>query len=379
MSFLFMLDHCRKVGTLMKNRILRIVIPVVTIAVLLTAAVAYFGSAASVGKAKASSNSASGLTRLQLKLLDGLASSEINAQNSGAARSKPLNYFPDHADDQCSLNKGSNVKVNQNCLNLTDPTLQGRAQAQNETSIAEDPLNPNHLVASYNDYRRGDGTCGADYSLDGGVHWNDSTLPNGFTSGAAFGGVFMFRSTQNFGASWNFTGRPVAQDFDMTGATLLDKPYMTVDNHVGSPFRDRIYVTYTFFGSDGTAKIFEAFSSNFGETFSSPVLVSTTSTLCPHSVVGTGNCDANQFSDPFTGSDGNLYVIYDNFNNSLSSTTDNHNQILLSKSTDGGVSFSPPVLVANYNDLPDCDTYQGAGQDPGRACVPEKGTSNHSV
>jgi hypothetical protein len=407
----------------MKNRILRIVIPVVTIAVLLTAAVTYFGSAASVGKAKASSNSASGLTRLQLKLLDGLASSEMNAQSSGAARTKPLNYFPDHADDQCSLNKGSNVKVNQNCLNLTDPTLQGRAQAQNETSIAEDPLNPNHLVASYNDYRRGDGTCGADYSLDGGVHWNDATLPNGFTSGAAFGGVlrqywqasgdpsvawdtrgnayyncmafmrgpgvtnnpdlssgiFMFRSTQNNGASWNFTGRPVAQDFDMTGATLLDKPYMTVDNHVGSHFRDRIYVTYTLFGSDGTAKIFEAFSSNFGETFSSPVLVSTTSTLCPHSVVGTGNCDANQFSDPFTGSDGNLYVIYDNFNNSLASTTDNHNQILLSKSTDGGVSFSPPVLVANYNDLPDCDTYQGTGQDPFRACVPEKGTSNHSV
>jgi hypothetical protein len=189
----------------------------------------------------------------------------------------------------------------------------------------------------------------------------------------------MFRSTQNNGASWNFTGRPVTQDFDTTGTTLLDKPYMTVDNHVGSPFRDRIYVTYTFFGSDGTAKIFEAFSSNFGETFSSPVLVSTTSALCPHSVVGTGNCDANQFSDPFTGSDGNLYVIYSNFNNSLSSAADNHNQILLSKSTNGGVSFSPPVLVANYNDLPECDTYQGAGQDPGRACVPEKGTSNHSV
>ncbi len=72
-------------------------------------------------------------------------------------------------------------------------------------------------------------------------------------------GIFMFRSTQNDGASWNFTGRPVAQDFDMTGATLLDKPLMTVDNHVGSPFRDRVYVTYTLFGADGTAKIFEAF------------------------------------------------------------------------------------------------------------------------
>jgi hypothetical protein len=393
------------------------------IAILLTAAVAYFGSAANAGKVKASTSSTPSFTKLQQKLLDGLASSELNSPSSAAARSKPLNFFPDHADDQCSLKLGSNVKVNQNCLNLSDPNLQGRGQAQNETSIAEDPLNPSHLVASYNDYRRGDGTCGISYTLDGGAHWNDATTPNGFTSGAAFGGVarqywqasgdtavawdtrgnaylqcmafmrgpgttnnpdlssgiFMFRSTQNNGASWNFTGRPVAQDFDTTGATLLDKPLMTVDNHVGSPFRDRIYVTYTLFGADGTAKIFEAFSSDFGETFSSPVLVSTPSTLCPHSVVGTDNCDAETFSDPFTGPDGNLYVVYQNFNNSLSSATDNHNQILLSKSTNGGVSFSAPVLVANWNDLPDCDTYQGAGQDPFRACVPEKGIANHSV
>ena len=34
--------------------------------------------------------------------------------------------------------------------------------------------------------------------------------------------------------------------------------------------------------------------------------------------------------------------------------------------------------MANYNDLPDCATYQG-GQDPGRACVPEKGTATNSV
>jgi hypothetical protein len=154
---------------------------------------------------------------------------------------------------------------------------------------------------------------------------------------------------------------------------------MTVDNNVSSPFRDRVYVTYTLFGAGGTVKIFEVFSSNFGETFSSPVLVSTPSPLCPHSVIGTDNCDAETFSDPFTGSDGNLYVVYDNFNNSLSSATDNHNQVLLSKSTNGGVSFSPPVLVANYNDLPDCDMYQGAGQDAGRACVPEKGKGMNSV
>ena len=60
------------------------------------------------------------------------------------------------------------------------------------------------------------------------------------------------------------------------------------------------------------------------------------------------------------------------------SGADNRNQVLLSKSTDGGATFSTPVKVGDYYDLPDCATYQG-GQDPGRACVPEKGSAMHSV
>ena len=47
--------------------------------------------------------------------------------------------------------------------------------------------------------------------------------------------------------------------------------------------------------------------------------------------------------------------------------------MLLAKSTDGGATFTAPVKVSDYYDLPDCATYQG--QDPGRACVPEKGDS----
>jgi hypothetical protein len=53
--------------------------------------------------------------------------------------------------------------------------------------------------------------------------------------------------------------------------------------------------------------------------------------------------------------------------------------MLLAKSTDGGQTFSEPVKVSDYYDLPDCDTYQGPGADPGRACVPEKGDSKKSV
>ena len=49
--------------------------------------------------------------------------------------------------------------------------------------VAVDPNNPTHLLASYNDYRRGDGTCGVSYSLNGGRTWADTTTPNGFTRG----------------------------------------------------------------------------------------------------------------------------------------------------------------------------------------------------
>ena len=82
----------------------------------------------------------------------------------------------------------------------------------------------------------------------------------------------------------------------------------------------------------------------------------------------------NQFSDPFTGWDGALYVTWANYNNTVTGS-DNHNQILLAKSIDGGATFSAPVKVSDYYDLPDCATYQG-GQDAGRACVRRKGLPN---
>jgi hypothetical protein len=388
------------------------------------------------------------LTTIQKRLLSGFASFALDAGSalsrrpdflakaglshplgqtaqalSGSDPGDPANYNPGGTGD-CGFKTGPNVKVNQDCLNLSDSDLQGRGQAQNETSIAQDPNAPNHLVAAFNDYRRGDGNCGAAWSVNGGQTWNDSTVPTGFVRGAAFGGVareyfqaagdpsvawdtkgnaylscqmfmrglgttnnpdqssafYVFRSTGNFGASWNFPGKPVAERNDTTGTTLLDKQLMTVDNTSGSPFQDRIYVTWTDFASDGSAYIFEAHSADYGQTFSAPVVVSADSALCPRTFgAGTphGRCNENQFSQPFTGSDGALYVVWANFNNATSSAADNHSQILLAKSTDGGASFSAPVKVADYYDLPDCATDQ-QGQNLGRACVPEKGATANS-
>lgn len=411
----------------MQKKRLRIFISAAAILVLLAGAATYFYAGSSKGAQATSPGGVPQFSKLQQRLLSGFASAEMALSSSPNALSRAAtlgNYYPT-SDDGCPQNLGSNIKVNQNCLNISDTDLQGRGQSQNETAIAQDPNNPSHIVTGFNDYRRGDGNCGAAYSLNGGQQWTDTTIPMSFTRGPTSpreywqaGGdpavawdtkgnayyqcqmfnrglgasanpdlssaVYVFRSTGNNGASWNFPGHPVIESFDTAGtgtAPFEDKPYMTVDNHKGSPFQDRVYVTWTEFTSVApfTAFIYESYSADYGETFSKPVLVSTSSTLCPNVVTGDApnSCDANQFSDPFTGPDGALYVVWANYNNAVTGN-DNRNQMLLARSIDGGKTFSAPVKVGDYYDLPDCATYQG-GQDAGRACVPEKGSSQHSV
>ena len=295
------------------------------------------------------------------------------APGPGGGAGSASGYSPS-GNGGCAVNRGNNIKVNQECLTISDPDLQGRGQAQNEESIAADPENPNHLVASQNDYRRGDGNCYAAYSLNGGHSWNDSTVPMSFTRGSSSpreywqaGGdtsvgwdtrgnayiscqlfnrgsgtspnpdqssaFVIMRSTQNDGASWNFPGRYTTVFFDPAGdgTVLEDKALMAVDDNASSPYRDRIYVTWTEFAADGSAYIYETHSNDYGETFSPRVLVSKDSPLCTVTYgAGTaqGNCNENQFSDPFVGPDGDLYVAYDNFNNAVSGN-DNRNQVML--------------------------------------------------
>src|SRR5205807_3656787 len=94
-------------------------------------------------------------------------SSFSSAPSDAGSASAFSNYFPS-PNGECSEVLFGNTKVNVNCLNITDPDLLGRGQANNEEFIATDPFDAKHVVASDNNYIRGDGTCGAHYSLDGG-------------------------------------------------------------------------------------------------------------------------------------------------------------------------------------------------------------------
>jgi hypothetical protein len=363
------------------------------------------------------------------------------SQSSAGVEPPTLNTYG------CSQRSGDNVRANQDCTNDTVPRYAGRGQAQNETSIAVNPTNPRNLLGGQNDYRRGDGSCGADYSLDGGEHWGNSLPPIGFSvpgvdnsgairhywtssgdpsvafdsEGAAYydcqvfdrsfpvnddascanpagscaSGIFVFRSVDG-GASWNFPGGASAASGtgevittpglqSQTQFTLEDKPYMGIDSHSSSPFRDRIYVAWTHYApcrasnTCQVAALYFAYSTDHGATFSTPKNIGgRSSALCPIALnPSTPNaCDNDSFADPVVAANGDLYVFYTNYNNAISGN-ENFNDILVVKSSDGGAHFSGPRLVSKFYDLPDCVTY--TGDDAFRACVPTVPLSNISV
>ena len=363
--------------------------------------------------------------------VDPLSTPQVLASASAQIAAAAAAIVPSIRSGGCSDHSVTNVRANQECTNQSAPGFFGRGQSQNETAVAVNPTNPRNILISQNDYRFSDGRCGINWSMDGGRTWGSQLAPQGFSapgfaaprhywdaggdtsvgfdsSGEAYlmcqqfnrggtsdlggdGSAFLLFRSADGGASWSFPGSIVAES-DGTGADgigLLDKEYMTIDTNAKSPFKDRIYVTWTQYSPDFTsAPIYLAFSDDHGETWNNVGGISGSSVdLCPINLSGApaGTCDNNQFSDPFVGPDGNLYVVFVNFNNCAGAfgppctgpLNDNHNQVLMVKSTDGGATFGAPVKVADFYDLPDCATYTGF--DFGRSCVPTQPLSGTSI
>src|SRR6266700_1524253 len=276
------------------------------------------------------------------------------------------------------------------------------AAPQNETAIAVDPNNPLRIVGGANDYvtrtwdctvdgtpcsALGDGYSGTYYTNNGGSTWCCNSNPNsdytpttdpaqigtlipgverlvggqydaGGDPSVAFdsqGHVFYaglgFNRTSapntvavnkgTFHGSGNLTwGPPTFINQTTSPSTLNDKEWIAVDSHASSPFRDRIYVTWTrFLFSAGTGAYVQspiAFvsASDGGATFTTPKLIS-------------GNVLYGQGSRPVVGPDGTLYVFWDGSTRlaSLDST-------YMVKSTDGGATWSTPLSVSTLADIP---------------------------
>jgi hypothetical protein len=264
---------------------------------------------------------------------------------------------------------------------------------QNETAIAVDPNNPSRIVAGLNDYVTttwtcflggtpcsafGDGYSGTYFSNDGGTSWCCASKLNGSSLGTLIPGV-----THLTGGQYDAAGDPaVAFDsrgnvyysglgFDRTAPPntvavnkgtfnsqghltwsapvfinqttspyiLNDKSWIIADSNASSPFRDRVYVTWTrfifdrFTGRYVQSPIAVSFSSDGGKTFSNPRLI-------------VGNVLYGQGSRPVVGPDGTVYVFWDGA--TRLATLDS---IWMVKSKDGGLTWSKPVAISQLVDI----------------------------
>ena len=265
------------------------------------------------------------------------------------------------------------------------------AASQNEPAIAVDPSNPNRIVVAMNDYvsrtwscaiagtpcsALGDGYSGTYFSNDGGLTWcctptdpahlgtmipgverltggiydagGDPSLAFDSAGHVFYAGLGFDRTTppntvavnkgtfDSEGAlSW---GAPTFINPTTAPSTLNDKEWIGVDSHVGSPFQDRVYVSWTrFIFSPGRgyvqSPIAFVFSKDGGATFSSP-----------QSIVS--NVLYDQGSRIVVGPHGTVYVFWDG-----TTRFGAFDSIWMVASTDGGVSFSSPVAVAPLIDI----------------------------
>ncbi|MGI8587770.1 MAG: Kelch repeat-containing protein [Chloroflexia bacterium] len=219
--------------------------------------------------------------------------------------------------------------------------------SSNETFIASDPMNPLYFIAGSNAVARA-------FSSNGGASWA-VTSPAGIGDpvgvydnlGNAYFGQLSTGScpdpaevsrSSDGGATWG------AQVYALSDASpsdhFIDKEWMTADNTPTSPFYTRIYVTATSFYAPGcnlgayvNNREVMAYSTNQGANWSAPVTISDAS----H--------DQNQFTNPIAASDGTLYISYQYQNCTYNCTFSLPMVQLLTKSTDGGVTFSPSMTI----------------------------------
>ena len=158
-------------------------------------------------------------------------------------------------------------------------------------------------------------------------------------------------ATSTDGVHW--TNHVAVQRKTFTGTStitseLYDKEYLAVGPNKNSPSLDTVYVTYTDFtefcpllsSCKVNSTIMQVHSTNSGVTWSSPAAASPRATSPASSMTGrviTG-------SMPAVASNGNLYVAY--FDTGTNGFLNASANIMITRSIDGGTSFSPPLVAA---------------------------------
>jgi hypothetical protein len=263
----------------------------------------------------------------------------------------------------------------------------------NETTIAVNPSNPNHAIGGFHSYQLNFlgatlvahivGTTSV--TFDGGQSWHLTAPrinPYQFTGDPALtfdarGRIYFANIADHEGPGGSFTGPSVvvahSDDGGLTWSTQVtvargfgavtpgrflgrlvfnDKEFIAADSSATSPFRNRVYVTWsTFVEAFNPARalirvpIVESHSDD-GVNWSRPREISGFSPACSAALFGRPNeCDLNQDSYPVVAPGGKVYVSFENFN------TPAENQVLVVSSSNGGATWSNPVKVDDLFDI----------------------------
>ena len=245
----------------------------------------------------------------------------------------------------------------------------------NETPIAANPLKSSQLLSGGNDYNCSN-TQGFFASHDGGATWNHTCFGNlsgsfgvgdpgvGYnTTGQTFAAAIdevsgsvseiTLEKSSNGGTSWS---APFLGFNGIAPYTFVDKPWMQIDDGATSPRKDAIYISTTQFDSNSNSAMVVAHSTNNGSSFTSVMVDAVVFPV------------VDQFTDLAIGSDGTVYLSWMRCS-ATGPTGDcggNPASEMFSKSTDGGVTWTVPVVMANVNLAPDtCGAFYG--------CLPNTG------
>ncbi|HVA30013.1 MAG TPA: exo-alpha-sialidase [Gaiellaceae bacterium] len=246
--------------------------------------------------------------------------------------------------------------------------------SQNETPIAINPANPSNMITGANDWNYNDG-CAVNTTSNGGATWTP-TLPNGFLPGITSftndpsvpgtgsydaGGdptiafspdgkiayyvcqAFDFTSPYDIalllnrsydgGFTWQKTGLVQISTFNGNGTTNgSNGKFPDHENIHVDPVTGYVYVTWAEFSGNTHSPVYVAVSHDQGATW----------TL---NQVTSGTVRNNQDQRIVTDPSGNAYLVFDNGVQGGKGTV-----LYVSKSTDGGLSWSKPVQFAALTD-----------------------------
>lgn len=257
-------------------------------------------------------------------------------------------------------------RVGRNVRMGGDPdALPPALRAQAEPHVVRSPLDPDLLLATFQEGRFTDGgavTCGYAMSTNGGLAWSRALLPaitqvNGGPYSRATDPVaaadaqgFLYVNTLALAGANNATGVLLLSRWTNGGASFEpprvayrppntsvfpDKNWVAVNTFTNTPRAGRIVVTYTRF-SGGTTPIALVLSDDGGATWTPPQLLTAASASC-------------QGSQPAFLPDGSLLVGWFNFGTAGSGA------IEVVRAPPGGTAFSAPARVASVT-LHDDDT-----------------------